>query len=137
MEVMYKIVGGCPSAYLLCLSCKPCLPACPRVLDHSTKFLCCELPCFPQKGQCLMLKHGSHVRVPVASPVGLQASCLIFELQNSILSPHTVAVLSMFCLKWPGGPGLTFDLFSFTFNIQLSAVYRGGSIVVEPLQQPY
>lgn len=37
------------------------------------------------------------------SPVGLQASCLIFELQNSILSPHTgccsfhVLVLG----KWP------------------------------------
>lgn len=37
------------------------------------------------------------------SPVGLQASCLIFELQNSILSPHTgccsfhVLILG----KWP------------------------------------
>lgn len=50
LEVMYKIVGGCPSAYLLCLSCKALSASMPTLpLDHSTKFLCCELPCFPQK----------------------------------------------------------------------------------------
>lgn len=65
---------------------------CPRqFLDHSTKFLCCgSATMFPtERGQCLMLEDVGPMSVPVLRLWDSRPVASSFELQNSILSPHT------------------------------------------------